>query len=144
MAEGPDSRELEPYKYFRRSTSRSALPPNGSGPLDRLREAIELARQTELHNQTIQARGRELAQQVAQELELAAERVRSAEARAHAAEIRAAVAEARAAEIQRWFESVHDLIAEEFPAELAYSAEPDSSGAGVEARPGLLEPVRAP
>ena len=144
MTKGPESRDLEQFKYFRPSTIQSGPQPYVSSPLDRLREAVEFARRTELQNQRVQARGRELAHQVAQELELAAERVRSAEARAHAAEIRAAVAEARAAEIQRWLDSVHDLIIDEFPIQLTYEGEREFSAQGSSSGPELLEPKRAP
>ena len=140
MAKIPEGRELEQLERFRRGIAQAAPRPGRAdegareplpqrsavSALDRVRQAAEAVRLTELQNQEMEARGQELANRVAEELALAAERVRAAEARAQAAEVRAAEAEARVAEIQNWLDSVHDLIIEEFGPSLGYAERGES------------------
>jgi hypothetical protein len=149
MAKSSDGKQLEQLERFRRSIAAIGSPEgqidqgswaqrNVASALEQVRQAAELARLTEQQNQEMQARGQELANRVAEELDLAMARVRSAEARAQAAEIRAAHAEARVAEIQRWLDSVHDLIVEEFGSSLAYEER-----SGSENGPAELAPPRS-
>src|SRR3712207_6694407 len=93
MAKIPEGRELEQLERFRRGIAQAGPRPgradpgsrqepwpprNAASALERVRQAAEAVRLTEQQNQEMEARGQELANRVAEELALAAERVRAA------------------------------------------------------------------